>query len=669
MVSRPEGRVQVLLTLRADFYDRALLVPGFAEAFSASAVDVTPLSGEELERAVVEPARRMGVGVEGTLVAELVADMREQPGALPLFQYALTEVFEQAQGSVLTLDTYRDIGGLGGALTRRAERLFERLGPGVRDAARQVFLRLSGVDLTRRRVAVRELLDLELDPVAVQEVLDRFGSHRLLTFDRDPATGAPTVEVAHEALLTGWDRLRDWIEDHRGDLDRQRALRAAVREWEASGRHPDYLLGGDRLSRYRTWRSDTDLRLTRAETAFLDASEERARTEQAAEEARRVREDRMARRARRRLWGMAAALALLAATATFAVLATRPEPLPELVLVYEGRDDASYGAMIAEGMRQVSEELGMRVGEVAGPFWLGAEQIGTWSERGVPLIVTASVHAPVVSEVAPAHPDVHYVVIDVAGEEVGGSENVTGLVFEHAEGSFLVGAAAALRSRTGVVGFVGGVDYPLIHGFQAGFEAGARHADPDVEVLVVYLSDPPDFSGFQSPTLGAMAAASLYEEGADVVYHAAGSAGAGLFEVARAMSATSGTHLWAIGVDSDQYHAVEDLQPQDFPGVVDAQEWRERISQWRGHILTSMVKRLDVGIRSVAEAHRAGTLRAGTMELGLAEGGVDYSVSGGHLDDLVPALEALREDILAGRIEVPERPDTPGRLLWEWEEP
>ena len=151
----------------------------------------------------------------------MIADVADQPGALPLLQYALTELAERAEDGVLSLDAYRRIGRVSGALARRAEQLFEPLNEAAQDACRQLFLRLvtlgEGTEDTRRRVRRSELLTLA-DARAMDGVIETFGRHRLLSFDRDPDTREPTVEIAHEALLREWARLREWIEDAREDL-------------------------------------------------------------------------------------------------------------------------------------------------------------------------------------------------------------------------------------------------------------------------------------------------------------------------------------------------------------------------------------------------------------------------------------------------------------------
>ena len=177
---------------------------------------------------------------------------------------------------------------------------------------------------------------------------------------------------------------------------------------------------------------------------------------------------------------------------------------------------------------------------------------------------------------AEANPDTSFAIID----SVVDLPNVASLVFAENEGSFLVGAAAALKSQTGTIGFIGGVENDLIKKFEAGYVAGAQAVNPDIEVLANYISQPPDFSGFNDPAKGKEIAAAQYEAGADVVYSAAGGSGLGAFEAAAEAGAPG--EVWAIGVDSDQYELVSpELQP---------------------YILTSMLKKVDVATYETIKA-------------------------------------------------------------------
>jgi WD40 repeat protein/DNA-binding SARP family transcriptional activator len=323
LAADPRSLVRVLVTLRADFFDHPLLYPEFGELLRAGVVAVAAPSEDELAEAIERPARRVGVRYEGGLVSQIVADVRDQPGALPLLQYALTELFAARASDTLTLEGYVATGGVVGALGRRAEDLYARLRPPAQGACRQIFLRLVGADPTahdtRRRVRRSELRQLELDPDAVEEVLASYGEHRLLTFDREPLTRTPTVEVAHEAILSQWERLHAWIEERRGDLLLHRRLIDAVAEWQDTGRDPEYLPREGRLAQFEAWADATDLALTADEREFL--AEARAAADAAAR-----------RRARRRRTTLAGFAVLAAAASVLAAFA--------LVLRGQARDDA-----------------------------------------------------------------------------------------------------------------------------------------------------------------------------------------------------------------------------------------------------------------------------------------------------------------------------------------
>jgi WD40 repeat protein/DNA-binding SARP family transcriptional activator len=319
LAADPRSRVRVLVTLRADFLDHPLRYPEFGELLRAGMVAVAAPSDDELAEAIERPARRVGVRYEPGLVSQIVADVRDQPGALPLLQYALTELFAARTSDTLTLEGYVATGGVVGALGRRAEGLYARLRPPAQAACRQVFVRLVSVDPTaqdtRRRVSRRELRQLELDPDAVSEILARYGEHRLLSFDREPLTRTPTVEVAHEAILSQWDRLRGWIDERREGLLVHRRLVEAVAEWQDAGRDPAYLPHENRLVQFEAWAGTTDLALTAGERGFL--AEARATADTAAR--------RRARRWRATLVGFALLAAAASVLATFALVLRNEE--------------------------------------------------------------------------------------------------------------------------------------------------------------------------------------------------------------------------------------------------------------------------------------------------------------------------------------------------------
>lgn len=345
-VSEPESRLRVVLTLRADFFDRPLEDPAFGALVKQGVAPVITPAREELVRIVEGPAAAVGLELDAGLTSEIVADVAGQPGGLPLLQYALTELVRTRNSDVLTKADYQRIGGVTGALGTRAEELYAELDDDVKEAARQVLLRLvtteDGTDDVRRRVRRSELLALRLNRRAVDTVLDHFGQHRLLSFDRDPVSRGPTVEVAHEALLREWERLRDWIETRRADLVLHRRFATAVDEWEHAGRDGSFLARGGRLEQFEDGLGDTDLTLTTPEQDYLDES----RALRAADRtAARERADRQAR-ANTRLRRLLAIVAVLAVAAGVA----------GLVAFAQGRR-ADAAAVTAEARRVGAQAL------------------------------------------------------------------------------------------------------------------------------------------------------------------------------------------------------------------------------------------------------------------------------------------------------------------------
>jgi basic membrane protein A len=220
------------------------------------------------------------------------------------------------------------------------------------------------------------------------------------------------------------------------------------------------------------------------------------------------------------------------------------------------------------------------------------------------------------------------------------------------EGSFLVGAAGALRCRTGTIGFIGGSRNPLIRRFEAGYAVGARAVRPDVGVRVAYLypvEGVEGYVGYADPRKASRVAAEMYGDGVDVIFTAAGSSGYGTLDAAARRSGDLGRHLWAIGVDVDKYEVLALLR--DLPD-----EFRQA---WRAHILTSMVKRFDLALSAVLREHVAGALAGGTRDFRLADGATDISYSGGFLDEVRPVIEDLRARIVSREIVVPTRPEGP----------
>jgi DNA-binding SARP family transcriptional activator/basic membrane lipoprotein Med (substrate-binding protein (PBP1-ABC) superfamily) len=637
--------VRAVVTLRADYYDKPLAMPALAALFPDSVVGVKPMTPQDIERAVVQPAGAAGAAVEPALLAQLIADMRAEPGALPLLQFALFELYERAAAQ-LTLAGYQQLGGLQGALTRRADELLHELDRDGRVLVEQLMLRMvqtGRAAATSRPVRVRDLLDLGFDRVALQGVLEAFGSQRLLTFDRD-ASGAAVVEIAHEYLLSGWRQLAAWIEEHAEDLDRLHALDAATEEWAVAGRSEDYLLRGERLRGFEDWRARTGLRLTRTERAFLDASQALRDREAARQAEHAAIAAALARSARRRLWAFGAAAAALAAALTILVATLIPEPPPD-VIIWSAMDDSAFGGLIAQGFQRAVDKHGARAEHLLDEPGL-APSVASRLARGTGLVLLINTlfEQPAVHRLIEEHPDTTFLWLDcqevLITTEPRPNESCIFSRNEHL--GFLAGVAAALKTSAAHVGIVIGVDAPFMHPFQEGFEQGVAHVDPSIRVGSVYLS--PLFDGFGSPTLGWLAANALTGEGADVVFHAAGESGNGVFEAIHAAAERSGRELWAVGVDVDEHAKIEAWK---------SEPWADEaaFSGWQEHILTSIVKRLDVVVEDAVDSYFT-TGDVGEVGLSLENGGIDYVTTGGFVDDVVPLLEAAKDEIRNGSAEV-----------------
>ncbi len=634
--SDPHSRVMIMFTLRADFYDRPLRHPEFGTAMSAGIVNVVPMSPDELEVAARRPAEETGVALEPSLLAALLADVLGRPGGLPLFQYTLTELFDRRSDQTLTLATYETMGGVVGALGRRADAIYADLDPAEQATARQLFLRLvtiaDGGEWGRRRVPASEILSLDIDVVALQTVIDAFVAHRLLTLDRDSVTGAPTVEVAHEALLTNWQRLQTWIEDARDDLKRHDALTAALSEWVDAGRDPGYLVSGARLASYDQWASETTMRLTETERDFIDLSREHnARIEGE----RSDREHRARRSARRRGAGMAGVTGVIAIAALVVFGAIGGDEGPT-VAFFGLPEDNGWNANIVAGLDRATREFDL-AREDARPTVDPSGEFRAIAESGADLIVTDAAPTYYAPDVFLDFPEISFAVIDAVVD----APNTMSILFANEHGGYLAGVAAAMKSETGIVGFVGGLRLTPIEEFRAGFEAGVYRIDPDIEVLATYIEERPDSGigseAFARSDLGEIRATALYELGADVVFHAAGFSGFGVFDAARRQSDVQDRHLWAIGVDNDQWYSTDVVT--------------------RRHILTSIIKRGDVAAFLATEQFIEGGFTSGTREIGLADDAFDFSTEGDGLTDAIVArLQSIKAEIAEGRITVPALP-------------
>lgn len=331
-VTDPDSQLRVAATVRADFYDGPLSHPAIGELVQTGSVPVPPMSQAELTDAITLPAQTVGVTIEPALVTRMITDVHGAPGSLPLLQYTLTELFDQRDGTIITETAYEQLGGITGALANQAETIHQTLPPDVQEAARRVFGRLvnlgEGTEDTRRRI---DQTDLTAD-TPTQQVLDAFGTARLLSFDRNPTTRTPTVEVAHEALIREWPRLRQWLDQDRDQLRALAHMSASAQAWDQRGRNTDDLYRGNRLDTAQELRA-TNTNLTPLETDYIEASK--------AESEREATRQRRTNRRLRILLGAAACLLVLSVLAG--------------VLALMSADEADRNASRAEASAQEAE--------------------------------------------------------------------------------------------------------------------------------------------------------------------------------------------------------------------------------------------------------------------------------------------------------------------------
>ncbi len=266
--------LRVLITIRADYYDRPLNRYRIGTLVKDGTVAVAGLSPGELADAISAPATAAGVRIAPEVVAQMVSDVTDRPSALPLLQYTLTELFERRQSATMTAESYEALGGVAGSMARRADATLAGLEAEDQILARLLFRRLVTIgdvdDHTRRRTGRAELVSLAADRDRMNRVIDTFGEARLLAFDRDPTSRASTVEVAHEALLTAWPTFSEWIEEGRDSIRLQAQLAADAEEWMRNERSSQFLLRAGRLSRFEEW--DRVDQTTPIEEEFLETS-------------------------------------------------------------------------------------------------------------------------------------------------------------------------------------------------------------------------------------------------------------------------------------------------------------------------------------------------------------------------------------------------------------
>ncbi|MBD0669702.1 BMP family protein [Streptomyces sp. CBMA156] len=300
-----------------------------------------------------------------------------------------------------------------------------------------------------------------------------------------------------------------------------------------------------------------------------------------------------------------------------------------------GRGDQSFNDSAARGLDKAKSELGVSVTEAeAKPGEAEADKetrLKNLIDGGYKTIVAVGfVYQPAVNKVAKDNPNVKFAIIDSNDKDQ--PANVTSLLFAEQEGSYLAGVAAANKSKSKHVGFIGGVQSELIKKFEAGYKAGVKFVDPNITVETTYLTTPPDFTGFTSPDKGKEAAQGQLDKGADVIYTAAGSSGNGAIE---AVANKSGA--LAIGVDSDQAN-----QPA--------------LAKYKNSILTSMVKNVDTAVFSYIDSVKKGQSPTGVKLFDLKSDGVSLATTGNKIDDIQDKLKAAAESIKSGATTIPTAP-------------
>ncbi|MCX4729973.1 BMP family protein [Streptomyces sp. NBC_01363] len=301
-----------------------------------------------------------------------------------------------------------------------------------------------------------------------------------------------------------------------------------------------------------------------------------------------------------------------------------------------GRGDQSFNDAAYAGLAKAEKELGFK-GTEAEPSDGESDadkvqRLTTLARAGNnPVIGVGFAYAPAIKKVAPKFPKITFGIIDDASVT---DKNITNLVFNEEQGSYLAGVAAAKVTKTKTVGFIGGVETPLIKKFQAGFEQGVKDTDPSVKVLSQYLTQPPNFDGFSKPDLGKAAAQGQLDKKADVVYAAAGLAGSGSIE------ATAKAGKWAIGVDSDQYS-------------------QKGLAAYKAQILTSVTKDVSGSVFNLIKSVKDGKPQTGEIRYGLDKDGVglaDSNPAFTKMTEVIAAVDKAKKAIVDGTVTVKTTP-------------
>ncbi|MBB5074917.1 BMP family protein [Nonomuraea sp. NPDC050547] len=295
-----------------------------------------------------------------------------------------------------------------------------------------------------------------------------------------------------------------------------------------------------------------------------------------------------------------------------------------------GRGDKSFNDAAYAGLEKAKTDLKAEIKELspAGDGSNRGDLLRQLADAGYnPIIGVGFAYGEDIKKAATEYPEIQFAVVDSASN----APNVTGLLFAEEQGSYLAGVAAATKAKSGHVGFVGGVENDLIKKFEAGFVAGVKSVKKDAKIDIKYLTPDGDFSGFKAPDKGKVAAEKMFQDGAEIVYHASGDSGLGVFQAAAAAKKK------AIGVDSDQRLTVKEADLQSV-------------------IMTSMIKRVDVGVFEFIKAFQGGAKGGSNVTYDLKVDGVGLATTGGEVDDIKTEIDAAREKIVSGEIQVPSKP-------------
>ncbi|THF70609.1 BMP family ABC transporter substrate-binding protein [Deinococcus sp. Arct2-2] len=335
-----------------------------------------------------------------------------------------------------------------------------------------------------------------------------------------------------------------------------------------------------------------------------------------------------------------------------------------------GKADKSFNQSAYEGSQRASKALGIQVKdfEPSDPSQV-IQGIRSFATEGFDLTIGVGfANNASISQVAKENPDLYFGLID----DVSAAKNVASLVFKEEEGSYLVGYLAAMNSSTGVLGFVGGMDIPLIHKFEAGYTAGAKAANPKVKVYAQYVGTTPD--AWNNPGKAKEIAASMRSRGADIIFAAAGGSGNGVIDYVKQTqclkvgSLPSGVkfntnNFAAVGKSTSYKSACAgNTRPMFFIGVDSNQNYLgdfDKNPATMNHGLTSMLKRVDNAVYSLIKDVKAGSFKGGERRFGLKEGGVGYAVDaynkGLISSTQVAKVEAVKAQIISGKIKVPNK--------------